>query len=179
VSALKRQATGFTMIEVLVAVVVAGVGLLGLAKLQAASISNTQVARGRSLVAFQLESLAAAMHGNDAFWSSTAVPASFSMAGTTVTDASGVLNATPPNCQSSSCSAAQLAAYDVQGWAAAMNTHFPGYAAGVTCSLPTGTPATTPVSCALTASWQESYKALNQSTVGQTATQSLTLYVQP
>jgi len=180
-SMMKRHASGFTLIEVLVAVVVAGVGLLGLAKLQAASMSNTQIARVRSLVALQLGGLAAAMHANPGFWSNvSAVPATFSMNQTTVTDVTKTLNATPPDCKQVSCTSAQLAAYDVQAWAAGMNAHFPTYNATVTCS--SGPTSQLPVSCSMTATWQEAYKAINQSTVvtgGQTATQSLTLYVQP
>jgi len=180
-STMKRHASGFTLIEVLVAVVIAGVGLLGLAKLQAASMSNTQIARVRSLVALQLGGLAAAMHANPAFWSNvSAVPPTFSMNQTTVTDATKTLNATPPDCKQVSCSSAQLAAYDVQAWAAGMNARFPSYNATVTCS--SGPTNQLPVSCSMTATWQEAYTAINQSTVvtgGQRATQSLTLYVQP
>jgi type IV pilus assembly protein PilV len=175
----RRHAGGFTLIEVLVALVVAGVGLLGLAKLQAASLSNTQISRVRSLVALQMEGLAAAMHGNPGFWSNvSAVPAAFSMNGTVVTDASNTLNAATPDCKQAVCNTAQLAAYDVQAWAAAMNSHFPTYNATVACS----SSSTSPVSCSLTTTWQESYTAINQNTVvggGQTATQSLTLHVQP
>ena len=50
-----RAHAGFSMIEVLVTVVVIAIGLLGVAKMQAASVSNTQVARLRSLVLQRLE----------------------------------------------------------------------------------------------------------------------------
>jgi len=179
VSKMQRYAAGFTLIEVLVAMVVTAVGLFGLAKLQAMSVANTQVSRVRSLVALQLESLAASMHGNSGFWGSAGTaPPTFSMSGATVTDTTGVLGAVTPDCSSATCSPAQLAAYDVQAWAASMAAHFPTYAAVVNCNSGPNVPAT----CNMTVTWQESYKASSQNTVvagGQTATQSLTLYVQP
>ena len=60
----RRQAGGFSLIEALITIVVVGVGLIGLAKIQAAAVGNTQISRVRSLVALQTESLVAAMHGN-------------------------------------------------------------------------------------------------------------------
>ena len=55
---------GFSLVEVLVALVVLGVGLLGIAKLQGASFSNTAIAARRSLAALEADSLAASMHVN-------------------------------------------------------------------------------------------------------------------
>ncbi len=45
---MKRKYAGFTLIEVLIAVVVLGLGLLGLAALEATSLANTQSAYNRS-----------------------------------------------------------------------------------------------------------------------------------
>lgn len=45
---MKSNATGFTLIEVLVAVIVLAIGLLGLAGLQATSLRNNQSAYNRS-----------------------------------------------------------------------------------------------------------------------------------
>ena len=74
--ARRRAQAGFSMIEVLVTVVVVSVALLGVAKMQAASVSNTQVARMRSLGALQAESLASLMHSDAAYWGSTSAPTS-------------------------------------------------------------------------------------------------------
>ena len=47
------QIRGFSLVEVMVAVVVICTGLLGIAKLQALSLSNTSTARLRSLAAME------------------------------------------------------------------------------------------------------------------------------
>ncbi|ABF07075.1 type IV pilus assembly protein PilV [Cupriavidus metallidurans] len=172
-----RHAAGFSLLEVLIALVITVIGLFGIAKMQAAAIANTQVARGQSLIALQLESLAGAMHGNKGFWAAGLVPATFSMTGATVTDTTGKLSTTAPDCKATTCTPTQLAAYDVQGWAAEMNAHFPTYSAAVNCVVLINKPVT----CTVSANWNESNLAYNQTTAtlaGQTA-QSLTLYVQP
>ncbi|HUD32460.1 MAG TPA: type IV pilus modification protein PilV, partial [Variovorax sp.] len=66
---LAGRTGGFTLLEVLVAIVLVSIGLLGFAKMQALALSSTSVAGNRSMVSMQAGSLAAAMHGNRAFWS--------------------------------------------------------------------------------------------------------------
>ena len=56
--------TGFTLIEVLIAMLVLAVGLLGLASLQAKSLSNTQSAYNRSLATELVNDLADRMRAN-------------------------------------------------------------------------------------------------------------------
>ncbi len=173
----QRQA-GSSILETLIALLVVAVGLLGLAKLQAAAISSTQNSRVRSLIALQTESLVAVMHANKGFWAAGLAPSTFTVSGTTVADSSGTLNASVSGC-SSACTPSQLAAYDVQTWAKRMNAKFPSYLATVTCSTTAGVP----VSCNVTVSWSEKYVAINSMTaasgVTSSATQSFTLYVQP
>lgn len=174
---ISRIEAGFSLIEVLVTLVVVAVGLLGLAKMQAASISNTQVSRVRSLIALQAGSLASAMHGNRNFWAQKGAAAvTFTASGNVVTDPAGVLNGTQ-DCVSNACTPAQLAADDVRTWVSNLNRQFPGYQAAVNCT------ATEPVNCNITLTWTEKYVAINRSTtVGaatQNAPQSFTLFVQP
>lgn len=180
-----RRSNGFTLIEVLIALLVISVGLLGLAKMDALAISNTQISSSRSLIALQATSMAAAMQGNKGYWAAGVGPSSFSTAGTAVTDATGVLSQTVSTCASASapstpvCTPAQLAAYDVQAWAAGMAALFPSYAANFTCQNVVGAP----VSCAIEITWSEKYVALNRTTTtgsaAQTATHSYFLHVQP
>ena len=59
---------GFTIIEVMVALVVISIGLLGIAKMQALALASTSTSRLRSLAAIQAASLGSAMHANRAYW---------------------------------------------------------------------------------------------------------------
>ena len=183
-----RRERGFTLLEVLVAILVVALGLLGLAKMQALAVSNTQISSSRSLIALQASSMAAAMQGNQGYWAAGVAPPGFSAAGTTVTDPTGVLDQTVSTCVSattpgtSTCTPAQMAAWDVQNWARNMAALFPSYAANFTCNSAPGAPVT----CTITITWAEKYVALNQTTAtgsgtsgGQIAPQSYTLYVSP
>lgn len=176
---VKRPARGISLIEVMVTLAVISVGLLGVVKMQAAAIASTQSARTRSLVALQAGSLASAMRANPGYWGSASLVAtSFSASGTTITDASGVLTATPPDCTTATCTVQQLAAYDLQNWAASMNQHFPSYQASGTCD----NTASVPVRCSLTITWREKQLAINASTAASASDAlpaSYTLLVQP
>jgi type IV pilus assembly protein PilV len=177
-----RRAGGFSLLEVLVTVLIIALGLLGLSKMQAASISNTQIARTRSLMALQAASLASAMHGNPVFWANGGAPASVTATGLVVTDATGILNATV-DCSATAtapCTPTQMAAYDFQAWVKGMNTMFPTYTAALQCTTAVGTP----IGCVITLQWSEKYVAVNRSTAAaagatQAATQQFTLYVEP
>src|ERR1700730_15922206 len=59
-----RPQRGFTLIEVMVAVIVLSAGLRGVAKMQALALSSTNVANVRSIAAIEAASLAATMHEN-------------------------------------------------------------------------------------------------------------------
>lgn len=164
-----RAQSGFSMVEILVTVVVVSVALLGVAKMQAASVSNTQVARMRSLVALQAESLASLMHGNAAFWGGTTAPTSLS--------ATGAGTAAAKNCASVTCVPAEMYAYDWANWVAGINSQIPTYAATVAC-----TPAATPVTCLITITWTEKSVAINSSAASaavQQTSQPYTLLVTP
>ncbi|MQQ99798.1 prepilin-type N-terminal cleavage/methylation domain-containing protein [Glaciimonas soli] len=178
-----KSVRGFTLLEVLITIVVSAVALLGLAKMQALAVSSTSNAGSRSLIALQVASLVSSMHVNTAYWApSTAVvnASTFSAAGTTVTDPTGVLNAASSGC-ATQCTPAALAAYDVQTWVAGMNQQFPTYTANVNC---TGN-AAQPVSCQIYVTWVENQVAMNQTTAATapggsaTATQSFSVFVQP
>ena len=168
---------GFTLIEVMIAMFVTAIGLLGLAKMQALAISSTQGAGSRSMVALQVGSLVSAMHSNKVFWNSTSVPATFSASGTTVTDASSTLNATVPysGCTTAACTPAQMAANDFQQWIAGMNQQFPTYSAKVDCNT------TVPVSCEIYVTFVENKIAISSGTTGAATakTESFSVFVKP
>jgi type IV pilus assembly protein PilV len=178
---------GFTLFEVMVAVLLVTIGIFGFAKMQALAVSSTQTASARSIVAVQANSLAAAMHGNRGFWSDGGlVPATFSTSGTTVTDPSGALTTVPSgNCEANlkpaapACTTTQLAARDVKLWATSLTTLLPTATSAVNCSRS----ANVPVSCNLTITWTEHYV----SSTGTAASDSratggdrtYTLYIEP
>src|SRR5689334_6960443 len=81
---------GFSLIEVMVAVIVICVGLLGIAKMQALALSNTTTARMRSLAALEAASLAAAMHSNRQYWGNTP-PASLTLTQVAIASSDGAL----------------------------------------------------------------------------------------
>jgi len=59
---------GFSLLEVLVALVIIGVGMLGIAKIQALAYASTGTASERSLAAIEAASLAASMRANRGYW---------------------------------------------------------------------------------------------------------------
>lgn len=72
--------------EVMVTLVVIGLGLLGVMRMLASAVASTTSAGTRALVASQARSLAAAMRANPAFWADPAVVSTtFNATGSTVT----------------------------------------------------------------------------------------------
>ena len=174
---------GFSLVEVMVAVLISSTGILGLLGMQSIAARNMQSARTRSVVALQATSLAAAMHSNTAYWAFAVAPANFSMSGTSISEAGNRLNRPDINCISDlssptgSCTPEDLATFDLATWTKSMNQLVPGYLANSVC----GIDDTRPFSCSLTISWNERF-ARNTTTVDSLATsgqQSFTLYIQP
>jgi len=177
-----RSATrGFSLVEIMVAVVVICVGLLGIAKMQALAVSSTTTARLRAMAAFQAASLASAMHSNRVFWASaaavadspmtinfpgaaptngvTVVPAGFAQLNNTciVTIATAV-----PACRGVA-GAQLLAGFDVQRWGAALvppagGSLRPNLTATITCQG-----VIQPPSCIIQMSWTEQTGTINSS----------------
>ena len=185
--------TGFSLVEVMVALIVMSVGLLGIAKMQALALSSTTTARMRSLVALEAASLASTMRADRAYWSletanplivninAGAVTANDTTLQTAITLESG---ATP--C-ASACAPTLIAVNDLQEWASELNSLAPGATSVVTCTPPpAATPSSTPVSCQIVISWTEKLVASNaqqaqQEAVagGSTVQTSYTIYVDP
>ncbi len=172
-----RRKAGFTLIEVLIAVLISTVALLGLAKMQALAISSTKESGSRALIAMQAGSLAGMMQANPVFWGSGTVQ-NFSIDNGAITDGANGLNATVAGrCATTACTPAQMAAVDVQDWAANMALQFPQYTVNVVC------PAALPVNCAIYMGWIEKQVAINKSTATgaatQVTTQHFSIYVRP
>lgn len=168
---------GFSLIEVMVALIIITIGLLGIAKMEALAYSSTGVASMRSIAAIEASSLASAMHANRDYWANGLTPAVISVAGATVTDSTAILGA---NCASGtfpSCTNAQLAGYDLQNWANSLKAALPQATATVTCP-----PAVYPINCTITLTWIENTVAVNQQSAsagGAVTPTTYTLYVEP
>ncbi|MBS0394480.1 MAG: type IV pilus modification protein PilV [Proteobacteria bacterium] len=158
-----RASRGFTLIEVLVAMIVIAIGLLGIAKMQGLAYSSTSVASTRSLAALEASSLAASMHANRAYWGAGVVnPAGVTVTGAAISDAN---LAVPVDCTTGGGAAAtpvcvplQLAAYDLQRWAAAVSTLLPNPVSTIQCT----NVVTAPVDCTIQISWGENAVAINK-----------------
>ncbi|MBS0377029.1 MAG: type IV pilus modification protein PilV [Proteobacteria bacterium] len=207
--AKKRRHSGFSLVEVMVAVVVICIGLLGIAKMQAMSVAATNMSRQRSLAAMQAASIASAMHSNRQYWNNVLPGFQVSISGTLTAptvvvagDPSTVLQgqivadvAAQGACVSSSstatlptCTPPQLAAYDLaRWWVQSVGNQLPNPTAQVTCpGAPVGNAA--PMSCTVQIQWTEKTVAINSTLAGNeeqnagTAAAEIptfTLYVEP
>jgi type IV pilus assembly protein PilV len=170
-----RQARGFSLVEVLVALVVCAIGLLGLAKMESLALSSTGVANSRSLAAIQASSLAAAMHANHAYWGAGNALPSYTVDGGTNNYASAA--STPClTAGTSACTPDQMAFYDLYLWGQALQLVLPGYSATITCST-----AGFPVNCTIQLQWVENAVAANaqQTNLASLQAPTYTVYVEP
>lgn len=161
----RRSERGFSMVEVLVALVVLAVGLLGIAKMQALALASTTVASKRALAAVEAESIADSMHVNRGFWANTnASGLSISIVGKTVTVATAGPAGSPPpvlpslDCtqgNNAPCDGPTVAGYDLQQWANALQALLPGDQATIACNT------TDPIDCLVTIQWSEQAVAMN------------------
>jgi type IV pilus assembly protein PilV len=183
---MKTKQRGFSLIEVLIALLVVGVGLLGLAKLQAIAYANTGTASGRALAAFQASSLVSAMRANRSYWSNVTTPLTLNITGATVTVTAGDGTlATSYNCvygaasTNAPCTTAQLASYDLHTWVTNLNTLLPSVTGSVNCP----TPAVAPTGCWIQISWYERTVAANTQSLSSASTAmaapTYTLYFVP
>lgn len=191
----RAHAAGFSLVEVMVAVIIIAIGMLGIAKLHALTIASTSTARLRSLAAIEAASLASAMHSDRAYWATAGnPPATVTISGTTITASDAALSNKATPCTSEAggarpfCDGPHLAAYDLQTWAATLAELLPNDTAKIVCSAsvigaPSPTPA--PVFCTIQIGWTESTVAANSQEAAQAGapapfqTPSYVLYVEP
>ncbi len=184
--AARRHTGGFSLVEVLVALIVIAVGMLGIAKMHAIALSGTGSAGTRSLIAIEAAGLAASLHANRDYWATT----SQLVTNVNVSGGSASVDVFPTtqDC-SSSCTSTQMAAYDLQTFGAALAQIVPAANANISCQ--NGVP---PQSCTITITWLENFAgldaatssaAISSATVSSAPTSNLlqqpqyTLYVEP
>ncbi len=165
-----RPPAGFSLVEVMVALMVVSIGLLGIAKMQALALSSTGESRMRSLAAIEAASLASTMRADRDYWAGSWVGAPATL---TVTVSGGAVTSTPDAglqnppaslCRTVSplCASTQLAAEDLAEWATALNGVLPNSQATITCNV--DATGQNPVSCTIALQWTENLVALNTAT---------------
>jgi type IV pilus assembly protein PilV len=177
----------FSLIEVMVAVLIISIGLLGVAKMQALSLSNTGNSRLRALAAVEAGSIASTMQADRGYWTTVPVVGTdltATITGATISASDTTLNAAP-TCTgiATTCTVAQMAAYDLQSWATALNVVIPSDTVNIDCNLPV---AGGFVTCTVTVKWIENLvnsnsaqTTNNATTQAALTTPTYTLVVQP
>ncbi len=182
---------GFSLVEVMVAVVIICIGLLGIAKLQAMSVSNNTMSRQRALAAIEAASLAASMHSNRDYWAGPTVATGLTVVitgplGTATAAVTGDPTLQPPlaaDLPSSSPTACvgdggvlpacpqpvDLAAFDLaRWWNNEVLMQLPNPTGTINCpEVPPGVQA--PVSCTIVISWTEKSVGINSQEAKQEA----------
>lgn len=166
---------GFSLVEVMVALIVISVGLLGCAKLGALLMSSTGTSRVRSLVALEAASLADSMHTDRDFWDASSgdwTPATgltvtaTQSSGTTTFSGSGSATlstglTSAPVCESglgAPCTPANMAAYDLTQWANDLKNSnvLQNSTSTINCAT-----LNSVITCTITINWQENTVASN------------------
>jgi type IV pilus assembly protein PilV len=180
--------TGFSLVEVMVALVVMSVGLLGVAKMQALALSSTTTSRMRSLAALEASSLASTMRADRAYWSLPPVDPAVVITNGVITSTGGgsllTISPTPVVCP---CSPQDLAMNDLTEWVTDLNKQVPNVSGTVSCPVPAPTtpPTPAPISCQISINWVEAQVASNAQQVTQAqsvntpVTTSFILHVDP
>jgi type IV pilus assembly protein PilV len=181
----RSRAGGFTLVEVMVALIIIAIGTLGIAKMQALALSSTGASRSRALAAIEASSLAAAMHANRGYWaSSSSVPGTITVTTTsgatpTVVSTSSTMQTALSSVKSTQCNTVatmeatlscycasgnsapcsstyvNMAASDMFDWGMGLGSLLPNATATVTC-----TTTDTPVDCTIALNWIENAVAL-------------------
>ena len=173
---------GFSLVVVLVALIIIGVGMLGIAKIQALTYASTGTAAQRSIAAILASSMSSAMRANRGYWS---VQAGTAQQTVTITNGAftpaptdGTLSSATPTCNGSTCTPQQLAAYDLHRWATALSGALPNSTGTINCYPPAAT--NYPVGCTILLTWSERSIGLNAQSQGTTMLgPDYTLYVEP
>jgi type IV pilus assembly protein PilV len=131
----RNECAGFTLIEVLVAVLVLAIGLLGMAGLQTYSVGNTHSAYLRSQATFLSYDIIDRMRANPGQ----------AQAGSYNTVFADAPPTSPPNCETSVCTPAQMASFDLSQWLLGLAGRLPGGDGQITTDV-TGTIYTVAVS---------------------------------
>ncbi|HUG23254.1 type IV pilus modification protein PilV [Piscinibacter sp.] len=138
VPATARSLRGSALIEVLVAILVLSIGMLGIAGLQASSLRFSQGSWARAALASELSDLADRVRTNPGSGANA-----YQLASTYETQRGEIDDLeVAKDCETAACSADELAAFHLVEWRLALNRNLPGATGFVTGSRDTGYIAT-------------------------------------
>jgi type IV pilus assembly protein PilV len=107
---LKVGQQGLTLMEILVTMLILAVGLLGVASMQVRAVQDSSNASYRSIAIFYANDIVDRIRANPA------AQATYADEG----------NASADNCFANTCTAAQMAGYDIQSWLTNIGDALPG-----------------------------------------------------
>ncbi len=144
---MKRTTSGFTLIEVLIAMLILSLGLLGIAgTLLTATRSSTSNYLRQQGVQYAYD-IVDRMHANSTIANSASSGNPYVVALAAPAATIG------KDCTATSCNTAQMAAYDVWQWQTTLKNNLPGGLGRVSVT-PVGTPATT-AQITVTVTWSD------------------------
>jgi type IV pilus assembly protein PilV len=156
---MSRVARGFTLLEVLVALVIFSFGMLGMAGLLTVSVRTNHSAYLRTQAFLLAQDIADRMRANaPALWQS---PNPYKLNSITVPPATPAAVATGPYtdpCASASCTPAQVAVRDLALWQSQVSQFLPNAGAALVCqaAAASGTPkAPYSTTCEIQMSWTQ------------------------
>lgn len=134
---VRSRQRGISLIEVLVAIVVFSVGVMGLALMQAKGAQATKQAGARGYAVAQVRSLVDSMRGNTtaAIGPRTAADPANPSATECPYCFDGKSTPTVTNCATATCSPQQIAANDLAEWLGRLRSAAPGPVQGVMASV--------------------------------------------
>jgi len=173
----RKFTTGFTLLEVLIALLVFSFGLLGMAKLLVISAQTNRGAYLRTQASFLAQSMADRMRANSnwALWSN-------------LYNYPPATAGSPGSCQGSgaACGYAAIASRDLGVWAAQLARFLPGGTGAINCVAGASVPTSTynmlpPYSglCTITITWSESAGTIYNAATAAAQTQTFAWDFQP
>ncbi len=173
-----RPQRGFSLVEVLIAVLVIAIGLLGMAGMQSIGVNSNHISHLRSIASVHSENIAEMMRTNIAGveandYAQNAAPA-------TVNYSSIAATALGFDCRTAPCTPAQQARADAFNWLTSIARDLPAASGTVMCndSNPPGgdaDPCSPGSAFTITVSWQEK----DLETANQFVTQSFSTVFRP